>query len=104
MNHPSSANMKLPSIKKHILYTYYTSKLFSVVTIEVGAVDSIPMSVKKQINYARSHQEDSSLTCEAYIPSIINTLKKIIIAIDLYKKYVSKFYDGFRVDLYKLEF
>ena len=61
------------------------------------------MSLKTQIHAYDLHQEDSLLTCKASIPSIVNILNRIIIPIDVYEQYVSKFYDYHHVEFYNLE-
>ena len=67
----------------------------------MGRVDNIPITEKKNINAACLHEEESFLTRKSAITSIFNILKKI--AIYVYEKYVSNFYDDHHVDFYKLE-
>ena len=44
------------------------------------------------------HPEDIVLTRKAAIPSIVNTLNKIIIPTDVYDTYVSHYYDERHVE------
>ena len=84
------------------LVSYYSSKGFVIVETEVGGVDNIPINVKKQINPSHLNQDDSLLACKGYIPSIANTLNKIIIARDVYENYLSRYYDDRHVGFYNL--
>ena len=68
----------------------------------MGRVDNIPITEKKNINAACLHEEESFLTRKSAITSIFNILKKI--AIYVYEKYVSNFYDDHHVEFYNQEF
>ena len=60
---------------RNSLVPYYISKLFFAVEIELGGVDSIYETVKKQINSTHLYEEEILLICKVAIPSIFNTLK-----------------------------
>ena len=60
--------------------------------------------MKIQINADKLNHKDSILTCKAEIPSIVNTLNKIIIPRDVYDTYVSNFYCDHNVTLFNLDF
>ena len=61
------------------LVTYYLSEEFVMVETYVGWVDNIPTTVRIQTHADNLHKEDSLLTLNTVIPSIVNTLSKIII-------------------------
>ena len=56
------------------------------------------MSVKNRINSDNVNHEDSLITCKAAIPSILDTLKQILIPVDVYGTYVSHYYDDIHVE------
>ena len=88
---------------RNYLFSYYLSKGFVIIETEVSGFDNIPTTVKKSA-LVILHQWDSLLTYKSAIPSVFNTLNKIIISRNVYKKYVYNFYYGCNVDLYNLEF
>ena len=57
-----------------------------------GDLDNIPISMKYQPNGNNLHPEDILLTCRAEIPSIVDTLNKIIIPRDVYNMYLYHYY------------
>ena len=50
------------------LVTYYLSKVFVVVEMEVSGVDNTLIIVKNKTNDTHLHEEESILTCKAAIP------------------------------------
>ena len=62
------------------------------------------MSVNKETNAVNLHHRGTILTHKAEIPSIINTLYKIIIPREVYDTNVSNFYDDCHVESFNLEF
>ena len=57
-----------------------------------------PISLKDKSMLIKLHPEDIFLTHRSAIPSIVNTLNKIIIPTDVYDTYVSHYYDDCRVE------
>ena len=51
----------------------------------MGWIENIPMIVKNRMNAADLHQWEIIITVKEYIPSIVNTLKEIIIARYVYE-------------------
>ena len=60
------------------------------------------MTVKMKINVDKLHHKYSLLTFKASIPSLVNTLNKNIITIDVYDTYVYNFRDCHHVELFNL--
>ena len=57
----------------------------------------------KKINATHLHGEDNIRTCKVTLPSTVYTLKRIIIATDVYENYVSNYYDDCHVQSYNLK-
>ena len=60
--------------------------------------------VQKKINAVAKHNEDSVLTYKMVIPSIVNTLNKIYIPMDLYDVYATNFYIVCHLETFNLKF
>ena len=66
------------------LVPYYINIVFFIVDTKEGGRANIPIRVKEQINAVYFNNEYSLLTFKVKIPSIVNTLNKIIIPRDVF--------------------
>ena len=59
------------------LVSYYLSKGFLSIDPKSDALDNVPLRFKHQIHTIDKYGTDTSILCNRYIPSSINTLKNI---------------------------
>ena len=59
------------------LVSYYLSKGFLIIDPKSDALDNVPLKFKQKTHTIDKYGTDTSILCNRYIPSSINTLKNI---------------------------
>ena len=75
------------------LVDYYLSTSFVIIENNSSALSDVPLHAKQRINAEILHKNEFVMVCYREIPYATNTLKIINICSDLYRYFVSMYYN-----------